>query len=56
MIALLLALSVGAQEKQLRPAVNAGKFGPLNPNLLSHIYGFDAAGQRFVDPVTPVTR
>jgi hypothetical protein len=29
--------------KALRPLVSAGKFGPLNPNLLNHIYGFDAA-------------
>jgi hypothetical protein len=29
--------------RALRPAVHAVKFGPLNPNLLSHIYGFDAA-------------
>ena len=29
--------------RALRPAIHAGKFGPLNPNLLNHIYGFDAA-------------
>lgn len=29
--------------RALRPAVAARTFGTLNPNLLSHIYGFDAA-------------
>lgn len=29
--------------RALRPDVAAGKFGALHPNLLSHIYGFDAA-------------
>jgi hypothetical protein len=29
--------------RALRTLVAAGKFGALNPNLLSHIYGFDAA-------------
>jgi hypothetical protein len=29
--------------RSLRPAVTAGQFGALNPNLLAHIYGFDAA-------------
>jgi len=28
--------------RALRPAVAAGKFGAANPNLLMHIYGFDA--------------
>ena len=29
--------------RSLRPAVAGGRFGPLNPKLLAHIYGFDAA-------------
>lgn len=29
--------------RALRPAVSGGKFGVLNPNLISAIYGFDAA-------------
>jgi hypothetical protein len=29
--------------RSLRPSVTAGEFGTLNPNLLTHIYGFDAA-------------
>lgn len=29
--------------RSLRPPVSAGQFGVLNPKLLAHIYGFDAA-------------
>lgn len=29
--------------RSLRPAIAAGRFGPLNAKLLAHIYGFDAA-------------